>query len=82
MAKSKKNKAGQVIYCPTKARYEGDLVGCGSRNLAGPDEEGLYDCLDCGIFFSADAIEGFPDWVTPETIREELRQGREIDRAN
>jgi hypothetical protein len=77
MAKSKKNKDGQVIYCPTKERYPGDLVGCGSRNLAGPDDEGLYDCLDCGIFFEADAIEGLPAWVTPEILKDELEQRRE-----
>jgi hypothetical protein len=27
------------------------LLGCGSTNIEGPDKEGLYDCLDCGIWF-------------------------------
>ena len=31
------------------------LAGCGSSDLSGPDDEGLYDCKDCGLFFSADA---------------------------
>jgi hypothetical protein len=25
--------------------------GCGSTNVIGPDSEGIYDCLDCGLFF-------------------------------
>jgi hypothetical protein len=30
-------------------------VGCGSAKLTGPDDEGLYDCCDCGLFFTAEA---------------------------
>jgi len=41
--------------CPATGRHAADLVGCGSINVAGPDAEGLYDCLDCGLFFRADA---------------------------
>lgn len=44
-----------VLHCPTgPTRTDGQphtVIGCGSTNLAGPDDEGLYDCLDCGIFF-------------------------------
>ncbi|MBU0501441.1 MAG: hypothetical protein KJ558_10120 [Gammaproteobacteria bacterium] len=40
--------------CPDTTRNTGDLVGCGSSNVSGPDEEGLYDCGDCGLFFRAD----------------------------
>lgn len=43
------------IRCPDKARCPGDLVGCGSTHVVGPDDEGFYDCLDCGLFFKADA---------------------------
>ena len=40
--------------CPTSATLEQTelgLVGCGSTNVLGPDTEGLYDCLDCGLWF-------------------------------
>jgi len=45
-------KRTRKIHCPTKARFKGDLVGCGSTNVVGPDEEGLYDCCNCGLFFT------------------------------
>lgn len=40
------------VTCPAHSRHEGDLVGCGSSNVSGPDEEGLYDCHECGLFFA------------------------------
>jgi hypothetical protein len=40
-----------LLRCPDNSRCEGDIVGCGSNNLEGPDDEGLIDCLDCGIWF-------------------------------
>lgn len=43
------------IRCPTSTRTpDGTLhsiIGCGSTNVTGPDDEGLYDCGDCGIWF-------------------------------
>lgn len=51
------NAGGRLLRCPTLPRWEGDLVGCGSTNLIGPDDEGLYDCLDCGLWFAAEAAE-------------------------
>lgn len=39
------------VVCPSECRHEDDVVGCGSANVSGPDEEGLFDCLDCGLFF-------------------------------
>lgn len=46
------------IMCPTSpVTREGEphtIIGCGSSNVAGPDHEGLYDCLDCGIWFNPD----------------------------
>jgi hypothetical protein len=47
------------MRCPTATEYidpEGNLrqhtiIGCGSPNVIGPDVEGLWDCLECGIFF-------------------------------
>lgn len=48
----------EPLRCPTEARWEGDLVGCGSTDLTGPDDEGMYDCLECGLFFEAWAARG------------------------
>lgn len=44
-----------AIHCPTEPTdKDGNphtIIGCGSSNVDGPDEEGLYDCFDCGIHF-------------------------------
>ncbi len=40
--------------CPTNKRHPDDVVGCGSKNVTEPDEEGLCDCNDCGIWFRGD----------------------------
>lgn len=40
------------LRCPTARRHLGDILGCGSTNLSGPDAEGLIDCADCGMWFS------------------------------
>lgn len=40
------------VVCPSEARHPKDVVGCGSTNVSGPDEEGIFDCLDCGMFFN------------------------------
>ena len=42
------------------------IRGCGSMNTDGPDEEGLHDCLDCGI------------WFRPEPEHENRRNRREV----
>lgn len=42
----------QKVVCPSNARHPDDVVGCGSANVSGPDEEGLFDCHDCGMFFN------------------------------
>lgn len=44
--------------CPAVARFPGDIVGCGSDNVTEPDDEGLCDCLNCGLFFRADEDQG------------------------
>lgn len=48
------------VVCPTHSRFPGDIVGCGSTNVAGPDDEGLFDCADCGLFFKPqdDGVDG------------------------
>jgi hypothetical protein len=52
----------KVLRCPTKERYPGDLVGCGSANLSEPDEDdGMIDCYNCGIFFTEESIESIPE---------------------
>ena len=44
-----------TITCPTSEKLaDGTLatiLGCGSTNVTGPDDDGLFDCLDCGIWF-------------------------------
>lgn len=40
------------VVCPSEERHTDDVVGCGSTNVSGPDEEGLFDCHDCGVFFN------------------------------
>lgn len=47
--------------CPDTPRFPGDLVGCGSVDTTPPDDEGLCDCLECGIWFRHDEAS------TPET---------------
>jgi hypothetical protein len=47
---------GQAVRCPDNIRWPGDIRGCGSVNVEGPDKEGVYDCLDCGIFFTLESI--------------------------
>jgi len=44
---------------PTRKPGEDDLRGCGSTNLSEPDDEGLIDCLDCGLWMTeAEATAG------------------------
>jgi hypothetical protein len=40
------------VACPEHRRCADDVVGCGSTNVSGPDEEGFFDCLECGVFFN------------------------------
>jgi hypothetical protein len=44
------------MHCPTSPvnvdGIEHTIIGCGSTNVEGPDDEGLYDCHDCGIWFN------------------------------
>lgn len=47
--------SGPDAVCPNwPSDQDEDIQGCGSRNVIGPDKEGLYDCLDCGLFFRAE----------------------------
>ena len=45
----------EAVRCPPRPRWVGDLAGCGSTNIEGPDEEKLYDCLNCGLWFTFEA---------------------------
>ena len=46
----------EPVRCPTNPiAVDGTrhtIDGCGSTNVDGPDHEGLFDCLACGIWFS------------------------------
>jgi hypothetical protein len=57
----------EKMTCPTSPlTADGEphtIIGCGSTNVTGPDDEGLWDCLDCGIWWNP-ALE---DEVLPET---------------
>lgn len=54
-----------IHRCPTSpTQPSGDphtIAGCGSTNVAGPDDEGLFDCLDCGIWFDPMSETTTPD---------------------
>jgi hypothetical protein len=45
-----------TVHCPTEPlQPNGDphtIIGCGSSRVTDPDDEGLHDCLDCGIWFN------------------------------
>jgi hypothetical protein len=47
----------EPVRCPSHPNLKGELAGCGSTNVSGPDDEGFYDCHDCGLFFKAGAGE-------------------------
>lgn len=52
------NALGSPLRCPDWERHPGDIVGCGSTNVEeDPDEPDMYDCLDCGMFFSLPEME-------------------------
>jgi hypothetical protein len=48
--------ASATLRCPTdRFQPNGEphtIVGCGSYNTVGPDDEGLHDCTDCGIWWN------------------------------
>ena len=41
----------EQICPPASVPGHDGLEGCGSENVVGPDHEGLYDCLDCGLWW-------------------------------
>ena len=44
--------------CPDNERFPGDIVGCGSTDVSDPDDEGICDCYNCGIWFPAAEANG------------------------
>jgi hypothetical protein len=45
----------QTVRCPDGPDpLGGDIVGCGEKFEAAPDDEGLVDCPHCGIVFNPD----------------------------
>ena len=53
----RKKKPTPKLCCPTKDPNKTGLAGCGSKNIIGPDDEGLYDCLNCGLWFNRSEAE-------------------------
>ena len=59
MPTTTKSRRGFLLKCPTVPRWQNDIVGCGSANIGEPDDEGFFDCLNCGLFFKREAaLEG------------------------
>lgn len=58
------------MRCPTaRTRPDGEphtIVGCGSDRVVGPDFEGLFDCLECGIWFDPAEETWYTDTTTNE----------------
>lgn len=42
---------GHAVSCPLHRRFAGDVVGCGSSDLDGPDSGDFYTCRFCGLVF-------------------------------
>ncbi|HDR9103663.1 hypothetical protein [Paraburkholderia sp. A3RO-2L] len=40
------------VACPEHIRGTEHVDGCGSTNVSGPDEEGFFDCRECGARFN------------------------------
>ena len=53
LAASPLPRLGEGVRCPDTQEAGSDIVGCGSSNVSGPDDEGFYDCGECGLFFKA-----------------------------
>ena len=45
------------MLCPQTARFPDDLVGCGSPQVQWDENEGVFDCLDCGLWFTPAAAD-------------------------
>jgi hypothetical protein len=52
-----------TVTCPKDARFEGDLEGCGHTFTQEPDDEGYFDCPECGMFFNAEGLRDTPPTV-------------------
>lgn len=50
--------AVEGVTCPGEPRWDGDLVGCGVAFRQEPDREGIFDCPNCGLFFTREAAGG------------------------
>ena len=48
----------ETVTCPSSPRHDGDIVGCGKTFTQQPDEEGIFDCPHCGIFFNRESLTG------------------------
>ena len=46
-----------TVACPKEPRWEGDLAGCGHTFTQEPDDEAMFDCPECGLFFNAEGLK-------------------------
>ena len=49
------------VKCPTDSLPEvpiDELIGCGFEFEATPDEEGIVDCPNCGMWFKPETEKG------------------------
>lgn len=51
----KRSSLSDNVVCPPIARWNGDLVGCGSSRVVWDEDDEVFDCLNCGLFFNPDA---------------------------
>jgi|SRR5438067_13326132 len=51
----KRSSLSDNVVCPPIARWNGDLVGCGSSRVVWDEDDEVLDCLNCGLFFNPDA---------------------------
>jgi ribosomal protein L37AE/L43A len=53
------NRLAVGVVAPRSA--PGAIRGCGSRNVRCADD-GLYDCRDCGVYFTESEFRAFVEW--------------------
>ncbi len=50
-----------TAVCPTERRWPVDIVGCGSADVVWDPDEQMFDCRDCGLFFTVAGLDSQPE---------------------